>query len=261
MTRVSAAQMKVSLAQPRENIARARRLISVARQAGAELVVLPELWASGYTLPEAAEFGSPIGEGVFADFSALAIQHGIVLCGSLIESSDGAFFNTQVIYAPDGKLIASYRKTHLFGGMQEHEFLGAGDRLVVANLPWAKAGLAICYDLRFPQMFRSYSSMGTELFLISAEWPQARIDHWRTLLVARAIENQCFVVACNCVGESKQGRFGGHSMVIDPWGKVLAGAGDDEDLISADLDFGLVGNLRSRFPVLADQRPELYVTG
>jgi predicted amidohydrolase len=258
VTRVSAAQIEVNLGQPRENVARARRLIAAAKADGAELVLLPELWSSGYALPQAGEFGSAIDAGVFSDVSAMAQDHGIFVCGSLIEASAGRFFNTQVIYGPDGKLVASYQKTHLFRGMDEDKFLSAGDRLITASLPWTKAGLAICYDLRFPQMFRSYSSLGTELFLISAEWPQPRLDHWRALLVARAIENQSFVVACNCVGENSQDRFGGHSMVVDPWGKILAEAGDQEELISADLDFSLVANLRCRYPVLADQRPELY---
>jgi predicted amidohydrolase len=100
--------------------------------------------------------------------------------------------------------------------------------------------------------------MGAQLLLISSEWPEARLDHWRTLLMARAIENQSYVVACNCIGESKTDRFGGHSMIVDPGGKILAEAGDEEELITAELNFDLVARLRNQFPVLADQRPEIY---
>ena len=256
--RVSAAQIEITLGQPEENIGRAQRLIAEAKAGGSELVVLPELWSSGYALADASRFGSLLSGGVFATVKAMARDHAVFLCGSVLESSDGKFFNTQFLYAPDGELLATYRKIHLFGAMQEPEFLGAGDRLVTANLPHGKAGLAICYDLRFPEMFRAYASMGTQLFLISAEWPRPRIDHWRTLLVARAIENQSFVVACNCVGESGQDKFGGHSMIVDPWGVVLAEAGEDEGLISADLDFEAATRLRNLYPVLADQRPEVY---
>ncbi len=258
MVRIAAAQFEVKLGQPEANIAAARRLVANAKSNGAELVVLPELWSSGYALDEASRFGSSLHAGVFAEVGSLASEQSVFLCGSLVESSEGKFFNTQVLYAPDGNLLAAYRKIHLFGGMREGEFLAAGERLVLASLPWAIAGLAICYDLRFPQMFRSYSSMGAQLLLVSSEWPEARLDHWRTLVMARAIENQAYVVACNCIGESRQDRFGGHSMIVDPWGKILAEAGGEEELITADLNFDLVTRLRKQFPVLADQRPEIY---
>lgn len=254
---VAIAQLKVSLGEPEQNLSRARQLLQEAKARGAELVVLPELWSTGYVLTQASRYGSDRNEGIFEQIGELARAFGLYLCGSMIEASEGSFFNTQTIYSPDGTLLSLYRKIHLFGLMQEPEFLTAGDKLVTVDLPWGKAGMAICYDLRFPEMFRSYALNGAQLFLISAEWPRPRLDHWRTLLRARAIENQCFVVACNCVGEGNGNVFGGHSMIVDPWGEILAEGGDEETVISADLDLELVHDIRKHYPVLADGRADI----
>jgi predicted amidohydrolase len=252
------AQMQVSLGQPEQNLGRARQSVREAKDRGADFVVLPELWSTGYVLEQAAEYGCALQTGIFESMGALASEFKIFLCGSVIEANAGRFFNTQVIYSPDGSLLASYRKLHLFGLMREPEFLSPGDKPITVRLPWGKAGLAICYDLRFPELFRSYALSGAHLFLISAEWPTPRLDHWRTLLRARAIENQCFVVACNCVGEGNGNVFGGHSMIIDPWGKILAEGADQDEVISATLDLDLVDEIRSRYPVLRDERPDIY---
>jgi omega-amidase len=255
---VAVAQMAVSLGEPEQNLRRARQMLLEAKRRGAELVVLPELWSTGYVLDQAGHYCCAPNVGIFAEIAALARELRLYLCGSVIEADAGSFFNTQTIYSPEGKLLASYRKIHLFGLMREPEFLTAGDKLVAVDLPWGKAGLAICYDLRFPEMFRAYALNGVQLFLISAEWPRPRLDHWRTLLRARAIENQCFVVACNCVGEGNGNVFGGHSMIVDPWGEILAEGQESETMISADLDPELVNDIRGRYPVLADGRPNLY---
>jgi len=250
--------MEVSLGEPEQNLRRARQMLQEAKTRGAELVVLPELWSTGYVLEKASQYGCVPGMGILEEIGALARELQLYLCGSVIEASEGSFFNTQTIYSPEGALLAWYRKIHLFGLMQEPEFLTAGDKLVTVDLPWGKAALAICYDLRFPEMFRSYALSGAQLFLISAEWPRPRLDHWRTLLRARAIENQCFVVACNCVGEGNGNIFGGHSMIVDPWGEILAEGEEGETVISADLNLELVNDIRSRYPVLADGRADLY---
>jgi predicted amidohydrolase len=144
--------------------------------------------------------------------------------------------------------------------MGEDRWLRAGDRLCLAQTPWGAAGLAICYDLRVPELFRAYALQGAVLILLVAQWPAARQDHWRTLIRARAIENQLFVAAVNRTGTSKDEAFGGGSLVVDPWGAVVAEAGDQETLLSAEIDLERVAQVRRQMPVLQDRRPEVYET-
>jgi predicted amidohydrolase len=125
-------------------------------------------------------------------------------------------------------------------------------------LPWGKSAIAICYDLRFPELFRSYALAGARIVFLSAAWPYPRLEHWRTLLQARAIENQLFIVACNQVGESKGERFFGHSAIYDPWGRLVVEAGDSKVLLTASVDMALVEEVRQTITVFADRRPELY---
>lgn len=131
--------------------------------------------------------------------------------------------------------------------------------LLQIHAPWGETGLAICYDLRFPEMFRRYALDGVQTMIISAEWPLQRIEHWQTLLRARAIENQCFVIAANCVGQCGGENFGGRSAVISPWGEVLVeGQSDQPELLTVTFDTGQVDEVRRRIPVLIDRRPDLY---
>jgi len=256
--RVAVAQLQITLGQPERNIARSRQLLSVARQHGAEIVLLPELWTTGYDLERAAEHGINLTDDSDNELSQLAQDFGIYLCGSALESFGGKFFNALTIHSPSGELLAIYRKIHLFGPLQEPKFLGAGDQVVTADLPWGKTGLAICYDLRFPELFRAYTLEGTRLILLSAEWPHPRLEHWRTLLRARAIENQSYVIACNAVGQANETIFFGHSMIINQWGEVLEEAEEAETVLFREIDLAEVDRIRTQFPVLADRREDLY---
>jgi omega-amidase len=256
--RVVVAQLEITLGEPDRNISRARELLAVAKQRDAQLVLLPELWTTGYDLEHAAEHSLNLTSDPENVLSQLAREFDVYICGSTLENKDGKFFNTQTIYSRTGELVGLYRKLHLFGALNEPKFLSAGDRPVVVSLPWGQTGLAVCYDLRFPEMFRSYAIAGARLMLISAEWPHPRLEHWRTLLRARAIENQAFVVACNAVGETNGNVFFGHSMIINPWGEVLTEAGESQTTLFAELDLAQVDQIRSQYPVLADRRAGLY---
>ena len=256
--KVALAQLEVTLGRPETNLDRAQEMLAHAKEQGAHLVLLPELWPSGCDLERVHEHAAPLNDGIFAKTSRMAAQLGLYICGSALEARDGRHFNTLTIYAPDGELIGSYSKIHLFGLMHEPDFLAPGTNLKLVNLPWCKAGLAVCYDLRFPEMFRHYALAGAGLLLLSAEWPHPRLEHWRTLLRARAIENQSFVVACNCVGWGNGNSFFGHSTVIDPWGEVLIEADDNQRVVVAKLDLSRVADVRDRFPVFADRRTGLY---
>ena len=136
--------------------------------------------------------------------------------------------------------------------------MSAGNDLPVLEMPWGPTALAICYDLRFPEMWRRYTLAGAKLILIPAEWPVRRIEHWRLLLRARAVENQLFVAGCNRAGADKDGDFGGFSAVVDPWGKVLVEGDGEPDLLLTTLDLDEVARVRGLFPFLKDRRPQVY---
>lgn len=256
-------QMDCLLGEPERNFQRAGATVAEAARRGSDLVLLPELWSTAYALDRADELASPLAHtpeegGWFGRFAALARDNRVWLTGSLLESKDGRHFNTQVVYSPDGELAASYSKIHLVPMLDEHLYLAGGDRLGLVELPWGPTGLAICYDLRFPEIFRRYALDGARLILMPAEWPNPRRMHWRTLLRARAIENQCFLAACNRVGTSAGTSFFGASAVINPWGEALVEAGDTETLLTVTVDLDTVDDVRTRIPVFRDRRPDVY---
>jgi predicted amidohydrolase len=226
----------------------------VRAERGSDLVVLPELWPQrGFAYTEWADLAEPQDGPTVKLLAEVAAETGSrVLAGSHIERDPaGRLFNTAVLLGSDGSVVARYRKIHLFGfGEGEPKLLTPGEDLVTCG-PF---GLATCYDLRFPEMFRRLLDAGTEVALIPSAWPAKRVAHWRLLAQARAVENQMYVVACNTAGTHAGVPMGGHSMVVDPWGTVLAEAGEDEEVLRVDLDLGFVSETRDRFPVLADRR-------
>lgn len=178
--------------------------------------------------------------------------------GSLAELTDESVrHNTCVLFDPEGELVATYRKIHLFGFAEgERTVMSGGDELVVVDTPLGTTGLATCYDLRFPELFRALTDVGATAFLVSSGWPLSRIEHWDVLTRARAIEDQAWVIACNEVGTQGAEKvvLGGHSVVIDPRGVVIAQAGESEEILYAEIDADEAGRWRAAFPALADIR-------
>lgn len=260
---IALAQMDVALGQPDLNAATARTLAADAARQGAHVLVLPELWSSGYDLDRSGDYAAPLGGGAFAQMAGLAQTHELSVVGTALEANpDGLPFNTAALFGPDGTLVGTYRKIHLWAPMGEAEHMTPGNRLPTFDLPWGRAALAICYDLRFPELWRRYADAGASLVIIPAQWPARRVEHWRLLLRARAVENQCFVVGCNRAGtdpgDEGETRFGGHSAVVDPWARVLVEGGDEAGLLVATLDLDEVTRSRRLFPFLADRRPDVY---
>lgn len=223
----------------------------------ADIAVLPELWISGaFDLPLAREVAAPLDFPVLERIRAMAKAADTwVHAGSYAERlPDGRTFNTAVLIGPDGEIVATYRKRHLFGfATGERTLITAGDALIVAETPLGHTGIATCYDLRFPEMFRDLVEAGAETFLLASGWPTPRIGHWDVLTRARAIEDQAWMVACNGVGSHADITLGGHSIVIDPQGNVVAEAGDDETVLFADVEPGRAREWREAFPVLDDR--------
>ena len=256
---VSLGQMDVKFGDPAANFETVTRITEEAKRRGSDLILFPELWSTAYDLTRASRYASSLDAGVFADLSALAKRTGILILGSTLSLlGENKFGNTLTVFAPDGTLLADYSKIHLFRLMDEHQYLTAGDKPVLVDLPSGRAGLAICYDFRFPELFRGYALAGAEMTFLPAGWPHPRLSHWQTLVRARAIEKQKFVFACNRVGRDASNEFFGHSMAVDPWGEILAEGGEGEELITLTADLSKVQDARRKIPILSDRRPESY---
>lgn len=231
----------------------------VAEQRGADLVVLPELWAhGGFASRHWADRAEPLeGPTVTALADAARTTGAAVHAGSIVERAGGDLFNTSALLGADGSVVATYRKIHRFGfDAGEPLIMSAGADVVVAPLPGhgATLGLATCYDLRFPELFRRLLDAGADMFVVPAAWPAARVDHWTLLGRARAVENQCAAVLCNTAGTHARTPMGGRSQVVAADGRVLAEAGDGEEVLVAELDPAETARYRREFPVLRDRR-------
>lgn len=259
---ISLGQMDVRLGDPERNWETVSRMTAEAARRGSALVVFPELWSTGYDLENAPGYATGTDAGIFARLADLARSHKIQIVGSCLSALDGGGVgNTAVWFDASGHRVGQYSKVHLFRLMDEDQYLTAGDRLALVQTPWGAAGLSICYDLRFPELYRAYALAGARLALVPAEWPHPRLNHWLTLLRARAIENQMFVIACNRVGESKGTQFFGHSAIMDPWGEAVILGGETEMLLTATIDPSTAETVRARIPVFKDRRPDVYDRG
>ena len=254
---VALIQLNCTSADPiYERVPHALKLIAKAATK-AQFVVLPELWHVGaFDIEAAREHAQPINGPLVTDMAALAKQHGIWLHGgSFCEVDDGSYYNTSVLFSPQGDLRATYRKIHLFGFEGgETTLMSSGEELVVVDTPLGATGLATCYDLRFPELFRALTEGGATTFVVTSGWPTPRIEHWDVLTQARAIENQAWVIACNEVGAQPGIELGGHSCVIDPKGAVVARGGGNEEIIYVEVDPELPEKWRESFPALKDIR-------
>jgi predicted amidohydrolase len=267
--RAAAIQMNSTEDRAR-NLATADRLVRAAAADGAQLVVLPEKWSVLGTREQLVEGAEPLDGPALSWARATARELGIdLVAGSIAERVDGREkgANTCAHVGPDGALRATYRKVHLFdvevGGAvyRESDAEQPGDELVTSVLAdGTEVGLAICYDLRFPELFRILALRGARVIALPSAFTLATTrDHWEVLVRARAIENQCFVIAPNQIGAHPPGNeSGGRSLIVDPWGTVLATAPDREGHVVAELDFERQTQIRASLPSLANRRPAAY---
>jgi predicted amidohydrolase len=267
--RVAAIQMNAG-ADKAANLETALALIDRAAAAGARLVALPEVWS--YTGPPEAnrEIAEPIPGPLTDRLAERARRHGICLhAGSIHElrPDDPRVYNTTAVFGPDGDLLARYRKIHLYDVVldgvatyEESATIAPGDELVTVDVDGVTVGLTICYDLRFPELFRILALRGAEVILLPANFAMATgKDHWEVLIRARAIENGVFVVAPAQFGHHPDGYWSyGRSLIVDPWGTVLATAPDEETVLTADLTLARLRSVRRQIPALANRMPEAY---
>ncbi|MCW2949345.1 MAG: Nitrilase/cyanide hydratase and apolipoprotein N-acyltransferase [Thermoleophilia bacterium] len=252
------------------NVERAEQLVRAAAARGARVVALPEKWSAIGDADVLVANAEPATGETLAQVAGWARELGIwVLAGSVItrvDDDDARLLNLSVLIGPDGRQHASYAKTHMFDidvdgiAYRESEASRPGNTLAIAELDGVTVGLTVCYDLRFPELYRLLALRGARIIFVPAAFTTATgRDHWEPLLRARAIENQCFVVAPNVFGAHGAGKNSyGRSMVIDPWGTVLATAPDGEGVIVVDLDLDAVDRVRAAIPVFSHRRGDLY---
>ncbi|MGT2907093.1 carbon-nitrogen family hydrolase [Streptococcus dentiloxodontae] len=258
--RISLIQMDILHGQPEQNCDRVLDFLEKAMLESPDVIVLPEMWNTGYALSDLAELADTDGQKTQKLLSQFAQKHEVAIVGgSVAVAKDNQFFNTTYVYDRTGKLLVDYSKVHLFGLMAEDCFLAAGHKKSQFELDGVKAASAICYDIRFPEWLRTLMSAGAQLLFVVAQWPESRIQQWEILLRARAVENQAFVVAVNRVGDGPDDHFNGHSMIIDPLGNIILQARDDEEgVFTANIDLSQTAAVRGSIPVFEDRRPELY---
>ncbi len=268
--RLGCVQM-TSRADKAANLAQAERLVARAAREGADVVVLPEKWNGIGTADDYRALAEPLDSGAsVAAMAEWARRHGIVLVGGSITElpvGGGKLPNTCCVFDRDGTRVAVYRKVHLFdvdaGGVtyRESDSDAAGSEIVVAEAGGLRIGLSICYDVRFPELYRILALQGARLLTVPANFaPATGKDHWEPLLRARAIENQCWLAAPAQVGQvfpDKPPAYG-RSLIVDPWGVVVAQAGDEETVIVASLDMARQDAIRERLPALGHRRPDAY---
>ncbi|MBB6445491.1 carbon-nitrogen family hydrolase [Bacillus benzoevorans] len=252
-------QMNILYGDPEQNFARAEQYIIEAAEAKADMIILPEMWNTGYALDSLETLADRDGTQTTEMLSRLAKKYRInIIGGSTAVKRDGKFYNTMYVADRSGTITAQYDKAHLFQLMDEHLYINPGQTGNIFSLDGIICGGIICYDLRFPEWVRTHVLNGAKILFIPAQWPANRVDHWQILLQARAIENQCFIVAVNRTGSDRNNRFNGHSMVIAPWGEKLLCGESKEGIFYADLDLEEVDKVRSTIPIFQDRRTDLY---
>jgi len=245
---VHSGDMAQNLAQVRKGLT---KIAASCRRISPGIVVLPELWATDFAYEKLPELVKEIPE-LLKSLQDLAAEHQIFLAGTLPEFSEERYFNTLYIVGPDS-IAGTYRKQRMFGPMAEDTFFTPGTAALPIQTALDSIAGLVCYDLRFPELLRQQAAHGANLLVVSAQWPAARINHWRTLVQARAIENQMFVVAANRCGRTGDTTFGGHSMIVGPDGAILLEAGEDEAYRGIMLDPAKLAEVRSLFSTLPER--------
>jgi predicted amidohydrolase len=260
--KIAAAQIDCTLGDLNANLRKIRDFVSRARDAGAELVVFPEMVDTGYSMPVIQAHATPWNEGAVPELRKFAKAFSIAIICGVSEREGALVYNSQVFVDAKGEIGARYRKTHLFATapIEEQKCFSPGDELTSFVIGRLRLGPSICYDLRFPEVYRNLAvNDQVNVFVISSAWPFPRVEHFRILAVARAIENQSYVIAANRVGKDEGATFCGSSAIIDPYGVIVAAASADrEEFICAEISEEVLQSIRNRMTVFDHRRPDLY---
>lgn len=259
--KVSLLQMNIVPGKPEANREKALEMIDKALKVKGkpDIIILPEMWTTAYQLGDLAQICDKDGMPTNQLIAARAKENRVnIVAGSYASMNDKKMFNTAYVFNRRGNNIAKYQKIHLFKLMEEHKYIESGSNHCIFELDGIKCGIIICYDLRFPELTRKLALEGIKLLFVPAQWPAARLDHWVTLLRARAIENQIFIAAVNRAGEDAQDEFQGGSMLINPWGEVIAQCDYKEQIVTAEIDLSIIEDAKSKIDILGDRVPKAY---
>jgi predicted amidohydrolase len=243
--KITIAQTDIAFGKKSTNLDKA---LNVVKEASSDLVLFPELFTTGFDFENIRALSEKVPGGTT---DALCEACGDSMVGGSILEDDNDIYNTFFIASKNG-VLGKYRKMHLF--KEEKDFFMPGKDTTTIDTKFGTVGLATCYDIRFPELFRKLVKEGSEIILVSAEFPKPRAEHWRVLLQARAIENQVFMIATNRVGHDKKREYFGKSMIIDPWGSILIEGGASSEIMSCEIDVSLISKVREDFPVLGDSK-------
>lgn len=259
--KVSALQLDLVFKEADQNQEAIRQKVKeVMHNEKPDILVLPEMWNVSFFPENVEELADENGEKTQEFLSHLAEEYAVNIVGGSVatKSEEGKLFNTSYSFNRKGELVHEYNKVHLFSPSGEDEIFTPGDSLGIFELEGVKVGVATCYDLRFVEWIRKMALEGIELLMVPAAWPHPRVFPWQTLLRARAIENQLFVVGVNSMGETDKLSFCGHSLILNPLGETLAGAEEEETVLIADLDLASRKEIKEQINVFRDRRPEMY---
>lgn len=258
--KVSAIQMDMEFAAPEKNFKKAEELIRVAAKEKPDTIVLPETWNTGFfPIENTEELSDKDGKQTIDLLSRLSKELNVnIVGGSVVNKKEGGIYNSSYIFNREGECIAQYDKTHLFSYMHEDDHFKKGVKVTTFELDGIKCGIIICYDVRFLELVRTLTLQGIKILFVVAQWPVPRLRHWEILNTARAIENQIYVVCVNSCGTAGETVYAGHSALIDPWGESIVKASDKEEIITGELDLGIVDKIRNTINVYKDRRTDLY---
>lgn len=257
--KISCIQMDMQFANPEANLKKAEELIRKNAKDN-DVLVLPETWNTGFFPKENLEkYVDDNGQKVKNIIGKLAKELNVnIIAGSVANKKSDGIYNTSYIFDREGKVVGEYDKSHLFTPMGEDNYFNFGEKNCTFELDGVKCGIIICYDLRFPEFIRNMSVEGLDALFMVAQWPDVRVEQLMTLVGARAIENQMYVVCCNSCGTDGTTKFGGNSAILSPLGETLIKAGENEEIIESEIDLSVLEDIRSAINVFKDRRPELY---
>lgn len=252
-------QISIAVGDKKKNLAYVESLLSQHCRPETDLVVLPELFTTGYSWADTSSLSETKDDKTTALISKWAKDFDVnIVAGSIIERRNAFILNTSFIFDRKGQLIGSYSKTHLFSPIGEDDYFDHGSEVGTFDLDIGRVGCALCYDIRFPELIRKLALKNIDILTLPAAFPSERIKHLKALCVARAIENEIFVIALNRTGSDEAGEYGGRSLVVDPWGNILYEAGPDAEVFDCELELSSLDVTRAKIPVFADRRPEVY---
>lgn len=258
--KISIIQMDMEFKKNKKNYIKVEELIKKSLEDKPDVVILPETWSTGFfpteNLLSHCENNAEIAKNVF---SKLASEENInIIAGSIINRKEDGIYNTSLVFNRNGENIASYDKIHLFSPMNENKFFKSGNKISIFEIDGVLCSVVICYDIRFLELIRTLALKGIEVLFVVAQWPEARLEHWKLINRVRAIENQFFVIATNSCGIVNNIKFAGNSLAIDPWGEVVTELSSKEEIKTFEIDLNKVKEIREKMSIFNDRKSKLY---